>query len=511
MRATSFLTIVVLLLRATNGTSELLNQEKTNMASTLAEFSAQNILPARTVQTKLPATTTTTTHTASKSAAYPSRYKNSLLEVHSGFQHSVPEEQTCEVTPITVDYFKNRITAVVQQAIATAKQHIQQETGGDVTSDLVQSAFDALFAHINGGGALTEVALKNAMGESVSERVKELGATALEAALEAANFSIFFCLRKRIEGKFIYFQGYLRGNFRTQTLSGSLNMLSRIDAGYFHLFTATVAVTNVDPRQTPFLGQVTIIGEFCGGSTFHCHTAQYGVAIDTTDAVYLGSDAYRNLTAARGKTFAGSLTIAHNLDGSNQISLNSGPEELTLGKVFYVSVGAATTETKANNLVAWLGPFAGVGVSNMGLEWTKTAATTDVATGGSTGGTVVKKMTGSPSFGATDQFTCDVTSNAFTAVKCALKGLAATAGDSSIAIVSERNLVPGLDASFLEVAQEERGHHGNPTPCVFIPAETSVSACVQFNEEDYEVTPAREAVTGTRDSSNCILSVAGKW
>ena len=298
-----------------------------------------------------------------------------------------------------------------------------------VSKNTIASLKSAAIQHVASGGALNLNAMQGVVGTTFKGTAKKIAVKSLKNGLQAMDLSIEICLRKKIAGKDIYFKGRVSGDLKTKKLSGSLTLLSRIDVGYLHLAQATITLKDIHPKNIKKIN-VQIQGEFCCGFVSDCKKAQYkGFGTKQSQ----NSDVTAAVSDARDKTFTGKITITHKADGTNSIAVNTGPDGLTLGKLFYVNVGAAVDAARAEKIVDFLGKFSEIGVKNMGLEWIKTKTK------------ITKRLKATPSFGDVSKYTCDIGSDQFTASKCALKSLAAATGDATIEVVSLRDVVPKVD------------------------------------------------------------------
>ena len=320
------------------------------------------------------------------------------------------DKPPCTVTSLDVNFFKQRIKTEAlkaSDAMMTELKKNKVELAKEQTTLLKA----AMINHVARGGAINQQALQSVMGTTMKEGTKKLAAKSLATGLKAMDLSVEFCLLKKIAGKDIYFKGRLSGDVKTQKLSGSLTLLTRIDVGYLHLAQATVTVKDVNPKDIKNVN-VEIKGEFCCGFVTDCEKAQYK-GFGRAQSGKQDADVPSSISDAKDKTFTGIITITHKEDGTNSIAIEAGSGGLNLGKLFYVNVGAAVDADRAQKIVNFMGDFAAVGVEKMGLEWKKTKATSK--NNATTPGKVTKRLFAKPSFGDVTKYTCDVSDDRFTA------------------------------------------------------------------------------------------------
>ena len=435
----------------------------------------------------------------------------------------------CTITKLDVNFFQQRIQTEAGKAVAAIMAELKKNNI-KLTKSTVASLKAAVLKHVVSGGALNQQALTTVVGTTLQGSARDLAAKSLMTGLEAMDLSVDFCLFKKIAGKDIYFKGRLSGDIKTKKLSGALTLLTRIDVGYLHLAQASVAVKDVNPKDIKNVN-VEIKGEFCCGFVTDCEKAKYK---GFGSAQGGSQDASSAVSDAKDKTFTGVVTIKHAADGTNSIAVNAGScvllffgrascyfgpsltsfsllfvlfffslsihlflfsGGLTLGKLFYVNVGAAVDAARAQKVVNFMGDFAAVGVKKMGLEWKKTKAK------------VTKRFFAKPSFGDVSKFTCDVGDDHFTASKCALKSLAVSiffiedcrscvrltscaplflffpffptvvmiqdaSGDATIEVVSERDVVPKVEDDDIKKPA------ANPTKDVALVAEAEAKSII---------------------------------
>ena len=316
----------------------------------------------------------------------------------------------CTVTELDVNFFQQRIQTEAQKAAVAMTAELKKNKI-ELAKSTVASLKDAALKHVVSGGALNQEALKTVVGTTLKGNAKDLAANSLTTGLKAMDLSVDFCLFKKIAGKDIYFQGRLSGDVKTKKLSGALTLLTRIDVGYLHLAQATVTVKDINPKDIKNVN-VEIKGEFCCGFVTDCEKAQYK-GFGRAQSKKQDADVPSSVSDAKGKTFTGIITITHKADGTNSIAIKTGSGGLTLGKLFYVNVGAAVDADRAQKIVNFMGDFAAVGVEKMGLEWKKTKAT--FKNNATTPGKVTKRLFAKPSFGDVTKYTCDVSDDRFTA------------------------------------------------------------------------------------------------
>ena len=316
----------------------------------------------------------------------------------------------CTVTELDVNFFQQRIQTEAQKAAVAMTAELKKNKI-ELAKSTVASLKDAALKHVVSGGALNQEALKTVVGTTLKGNAKDLAANSLTTGLKAMDLSVDFCLFKKIAGKDIYFQGRLSGDVKTKKLSGALTLLTRIDVGYLHLAQATVTVKDINPKDIKNVN-VEIKGEFCCGFVTDCEKAQYK-GFGRAQSGKQDADVPSSVSDAKGKTFTGIITITHKADGTNSIAIKTGSGGLTLGKLFYVNVGAAVDADRAQKIVNFMGDFAAVGVEKMGLEWKKTKATSK--NNATTPGKVTKRLFAKPSFGDVSKYTCDVSDDRFTA------------------------------------------------------------------------------------------------